>query len=263
MDNNYDSVKEQKLSVDEGVPLKSEQAIERNVSECEDCKTAEEQINSEAEVKKKKRKRTFKVLAIVAAVVTFCLLLKYILIGGVMVALCIDSCTSKVEAHTDISEYEMCIGEGATDNFRNKCEMDESIFPERITDGMNVVEFKSLYYNPWDPQYLSYLTVDYNKDDYDNEIARLSACPQMKYKGLYGADGFNEKYSLAAMVSDPYYGFVYALTDGESRVIYVEIIFCNYFMNLKYEKEIPAEYLPKGFDATMDNPYCEKMMNGN
>lgn len=65
---------------------------------------------------------------------------------------------------------------------------------------------------------------------------------------------------LLAMDSDSYQGFVYALTDGENQIIYVEIIFCNYFMDLDYEKYIDADYLPVGFDATSNNPYRKKML---
>jgi len=63
------------------------------------------------------------------------------------------------------------------------------------------------------------------------------------------------------MNSDRYNGFVYALTDGKSKIIYVELIFCNYIMDLDYENEIPKEYLPDNFDATENNPYRIEMMN--
>ena len=62
------------------------------------------------------------------------------------------------------------------------------------------------------------------------------------------------------MNADPYYGFVYALTDGEGTIIYAEQIFCNYFLDLDYRDYIPEEYLLDGFDATSGNAYREKMM---
>lgn len=62
------------------------------------------------------------------------------------------------------------------------------------------------------------------------------------------------------MYADKYQGFVYALTDNENRIIYVELIFCNYFYDLKYEKYICTDYLPDGFDATSDNAYQKKML---
>ena len=63
------------------------------------------------------------------------------------------------------------------------------------------------------------------------------------------------------MNSDDYNGFIYALTDSKSKIIYVELIFCNYIMDLDYENEIPKEYLPDGFNAKDNNPYEIEMMN--
>ena len=98
--------------------------------------------------------------------------------------------------------------------------MDESIFTEKIDEWMDVKDYIMVYYNPWDAQYLSYLVVEYDEEEYKKEVERLSSCPQKEYKGYYGAEGFDEKYDLLAMYSDPYYGFVYALTDGEDEIIY-------------------------------------------
>lgn len=39
------------------------------------------------------------------------------------------------------------------------------------------------------------------------------------------------------------------------RIIYVEIIFCNYFMDLDYKEYVKEAYLPEGFDATRENAY--------
>ena len=64
------------------------------------------------------------------------------------------------------------------------------------------------------------------------------------------------------MYANPYYGFVYAITDGKEKIIYVELIFCNYFYDLEYEKYINTDFLPDGFDATIDNSY-EKRMSEN
>ncbi len=43
-------------------------------------------------------------------------------------------------------------------------------------------------------------------------------------------------------------------------IIYVELIFCNYFYDLEYNKYININYLPDGFDATLDNSYERRMM---
>ena len=138
--------------------------------------------------------------------------------------------------------------------------MDESIWPRKITETMNVRDFKMVYYNPWDAQYLGYLVVDYTPEEYAEEEDRLRNYTSTEYKGYYGV--VEEKtHELLAVYADPYNGFVYALTDGKSRIIYVEEIFCNYFMDLDYQKYIPEEYLLDGFDARTDNPYRKKMMH--
>jgi hypothetical protein len=67
-------------------------------------------------------------------------------------------------------------------------------------------------------------------------------------------------YELLAIYADKYNWFVYAFTDWKSKIIYVELIFCNYFMDLKYKEYIPREYLLDWFDASIDNPYRMEMM---
>ena len=134
--------------------------------------------------------------------------------------------------------------------------MSEEIFPTKITG--NVENFKMLCDDFWDKQFLSYLAVDYNEEEYNKEINRLNKLGIEKYN-YYSVTGFT-KYKLVAMNSDDYQGFVYAITDGKSKIIYVELIFCNYIMDLDYENEIPNEYLPDGFNAKEDNLYRTKMM---
>jgi len=143
--------------------------------------------------------------------------------------------------------------------FDDKWGMDETIFPESITEEMQVQDFIMVYYNPWDAMYLSHLVVDYEEEAYEEEIARLKAYESTEYLGYYGVTGFDEDYTLLAMHADDYQGFVYALTDNEDTIVYVELIFCNYFMDLDYESYIPVEHLPVGFDAKNGNEYQEKM----
>ena len=74
------------------------------------------------------------------------------------------------------------------------------VFPAEISPQMYVRDFRYVYYNPWDPQYVTYLTVEYkDAEAYGKELKRL-------------------------------------------QTIGVE------------------EYLLPGFDATLDNPYEQKMM---
>ena len=117
-----------------------------------------------------------------------------------------------------------------------------------------------VYYNPFDAQYLSYLVVDYDKTAYAAEIARLEGLGIEEYTGFYGATGFRCDQHLVAMNADPYQGFVYAITDDEDTIVYVELIFCNYFYDLAYTDYMDAGYLPLGFDATSDNAYRKDRM---
>ena len=161
----------------------------------------------------------------------------------------------KYEITTDTNKYNEVIGENAQEKYKNKWGMEEDILPKDISN-LNVLDFKMVYYNPWDANYLSYLVIDYSEEEYNKEIERLNNIGIEEYKGYYGVTGFS-KYELVAMNSDSYQGFVYAITDSNSKIIYVEIIFCNYFMDIKYEEQIPIEYLPDGFDAKMDNQYMK------
>ena len=164
------------------------------------------------------------------------------------------------EEVTDISKYQEVIGKNSKDNFEIKWGMSEEIFPDKITEDMDVLDFKSIYYNPWDAQYLSILEIKYNEEDYINEIERLNNFESTDYLGYYGVTGFNKNYTLSAMHADPYHGFVYAITDNKDRVVYIEMIFCNYFMDLDYDKYIDKDYLPLGFDATANNSYRKEKL---
>ena len=171
----------------------------------------------------------------------------------------LSSITAKVKVNTDIDKYQLYSGKNADEEYINKWDMDESIFPQAITEKMNVKDYKMVYYNPWDAQYLSYLVVQYDTKSYEDEVERLEAFPSTEYIGYYGVQGFDNQYELLAMNADPYQGFVYALTDKEDTIVYVEIIFCNYAMDMEYKKYIDEDLLPIGFDATYENPYEQKI----
>ena len=167
--------------------------------------------------------------------------------------------SAKVEVNKDINKYNNYMGANAKEQYKIKWGMDETIFPNKITDNMNVKDYKMVYYDPWDKQFLSYLVVEYNEEDYKKEIERLNNYKSTDYIGYYNVTGFS-KYNLVAMYADSYYGFVYAITDNDNTIIYVELIFCNYFYDLEYKKYIPNDYLPDGFDAKLDNEYQKKML---
>jgi len=209
-----------------------------------------------------KLKTTVKHLSIgvIILAVVVVILFKLLGLSGVIGLLLYDQLESKVIVNTDINQYHNYIGETADKEYRNKFDMDESIFPQSITNAAQVEDYKMIYYNPWDPQYLSYLVIQYEQESYDLEVERLKKLAVNKYEGYYGVKGFDEKYELLAMNADPSYGFIYALSDENGKIIYVEILFCNYFMDLEYEAYLDKEYLPIGFDASVDNKYREYML---
>ena len=200
----------------------------------------------------KKQKNVLKVISIVISVIAINLVMVICLLGML-------GKYKKCEITTDKSKYQQVIGVKAENKYRDKLGMSEEIFPKSI-DNLNVSDFKMVYYDPWDKQFLSYLVVDYNEDEYVKEVERLSNYGIEEYIGYYGVTGFTN-YKLLAMESDSYHGFVYAITDEKSKIIYVEIIFCNYFMDINYEEQIPNNYLPDGFNAKVDNDYRNRMLN--
>ena len=94
----------------------------------------------------------------------------------------------------------------------------------------------------------------YNDNDYKKEVERLEKYNSTEYYKYYSVEGFS-KYKLLAIYADSYNGFVYAITDDENTIIYVELIFCNYFFDIDYKEYIDEKYLPDGFDASKDNKY--------
>lgn len=163
---------------------------------------------------------------------------------------------------TDIGAYESYFGAEGIHRNRNtevRKKTGESylvlsdIFPEKLPVSAKVEEFYYEYYNPWDPCYLSLLSYRCEEDDYNAEVERLKGIPMPGNYLIYGATEF--PYQLLAVYANDYYGYVYALGDETQRkIIYVELTFCNYFTDIDYEKIIPEEYLPTGFDAKQDNP---------
>ena len=159
---------------------------------------------------------------------------------------------SRPEITTDISKYEaLRSGPNAEEDYQDKLGMDESIWPEKISDDMEVKDYKMVYWNPFDPQYLGYIVVKYPDSEYRAEIKRLKEYKSTEYKGYYSVTG-EEDYELLAVNADPYYGFIYALGDDDKTIIYAEEVFCG-FMDLEYEKYMPKEYFLDGFDAGVDN----------
>ena len=254
----------------------SSEAVEEHLKECSECKQYYEKMcgsdaieplaydqkmsmktaESYKQVKRKNRKK-FKIVVLIAVGVVVAELAALVFAIWMLGYI---SITAPIKVYDNIEEYTRYRkGEAADRDFRSKWGMDESIWPERITDDMEVVDYIMVYYNPWDAQYLGYLEVDYDTASYAAEVQRLKEYESTDYIGYYGVSGF-ENYELLAIYADSTYGFVYALTDSKDTIIYVEAIFCNYFMDLDYTEYVPAEYLPEGFDATVDNAYRQELL---
>ena len=208
-------------------------------------------------IREKSRDKKKNILIGVVIAVAAVAMIRVLAAIGLIGIMLIGSLTAKPEVHDEIENYAeyMSFSYDNADTLWNKWGMDESIWPRTINDVSDVVDYKMVYYNPWDAQYLGYLVVDYSEEDYKKETGRLQAYPSTEYVGYYSVEE-EKTYELLAINADAYNGFVYALTDGKSRIIYAEQIFCNYFMDLDYDKYIPQEYLLDSFDATSGNPYA-------
>lgn len=147
-------------------------------------------------------KKSKKVLIIVFAIIAgfFVYIIKGLLVVG-MIALMVISAT--IDIDTNIAHYHEYMGQNAKEEYRTKWGMDETIFPTDITKNMEIVDYKMVYYNPWDAQFLSYLVIDYSEDDYQTEVSRLKEYPSTEYMGYYTVTGFS-KYTLLAIYADEY-----------------------------------------------------------
>ncbi len=182
---------------------------------------------------------------------------------------------AKVEVTNNIADYNTYIhnGKGNGGGYYMGSFEELGVFPEHIPEGVNVEEFQLMYYNPWDPQYITYMTIDY-EEGYDEEIARLKSIGVDNYEGIYSVNGEPDGYDLIAMDSDEYYGFVYAMipktgdlqkddagsVSENTRITYVGILFCNYSLDVDVHQYLSDSYILPGFDATDNNPYREEML---
>jgi len=165
---------------------------------------------------------------------------------------------SKKYTYTDVENYTNYIGVNSEEEYSNKWNMDESIFPEQITDSMKVDEFSFTYYNPWDAQYVGYLTVTYSQEEYETELERLYQKEHDQYKGLFNVSGEPENYSILAIDSDRDFGLVYAIKpDSEGTYItYVEVIVPGK-LEMWLDKYLPEKYQLKDMDMSKANKWIE------
>ena len=177
----------------------------------------------------------------------------------------ITNAMKPMEITTNIAHYEQVFGENAKEDYQNKCGMDDSIFPDEITDEMAVQDFKMVYDPSEGYAYLGYLIVRYEEEAYEKELLRLKSYnpksgrpPRaeeqnkshvydelMDYVGIYGAEGFREEYELMNINAGEN-GFVYALSDKQNQIIYVELIFSEGHCSIDYEEYMDSKYLPIG-----------------
>ncbi|MBQ8547133.1 MAG: zf-HC2 domain-containing protein [Lachnospiraceae bacterium] len=273
------------LYVDEVCSEESTGLVEEHMAECENCRQTydamkaegktEELVKSEEfrtwqtdsvkKVKKKwsKSKKIFLILGIILGAGLLYILIRVAMIFGIMSLVIFDSATTKVQVYDDVANYSDYIGMDCNMKYGKPRTGQFVVFPEKITSQMHVQDFQYVYYNPWDPQYVVYLTVEYkDAEAYGKELKRLQTIGVEEYEGIYSVTGEPEGYDLVAMDQDRYYGFVYAMVPEteEMKITYVGIMFCNYFLDLDIHEYMKKEYLLPGFDATLDNPYEQEMM---
>ena len=149
-----------------------------------------------------------KILIIVIIAVAAVTVMRVLVALGLVGLMFLSSVNAKPEVYDDISNYTeyMSFSDDNEDPLWNKWDMDESIWPRRINDISEVADFKMVYYNPWDAQYLGYLVMDYSDEDYAAETARLKAYPSTDYIGYYSVVE-EHTYELLAVYADEYNGF--------------------------------------------------------
>lgn len=138
-------------------------------------------------------------------------------------------------------------------DFYDKWNINSPLFPAKLTEDMNVQQFKKVHYDPWDPNDLALLVVEYDEEAFQKEVKRLKNYESTTYLGVYGITGFRDWNLLAIDASDSY-GVEYAISRSKGEIVYFQLRFCNYFTDLDYKQYVPAQYLPDGFDAAEGNP---------
>ena len=273
------------LYVDEVCSEKSSEIVREHLLECDDCRSYYEELTEpmkcdemdkkqqykelqEASLMKlqhrwKKTKRMLVVIGLAIGGVLVYFLIRYVLPFLTAIGLLLGaSLLEKPKVVKDISAYTDCIGLQSDEDYGIHREGQFGIFPENIPKDSEVIDFQYVYYNPFDPQYVAYLTVKYDSGDYRKELERLAKKELERYKGYYSVTGEPDGYDLVAMDADDYQGFCYAMVPEteDQTITYVGIVFCNYFLDLDINEYIPDQYLLKDFNATIDNPYKKKMM---
>ena len=155
-----------------------------------------------------------------------------------------------------VSKYEKYFGENG--EHRKNGLTESAIFPKSLPPSAKVEKFVYRHEDLMDPSDAAVLVYTCSKEDYEKELARLTALgtePEDIY-GVYGISGF--PYEAVAAEADETTGVIYAMTEPEvCRFIYVENTHCNYFSDIRYPWYIGKKYLPSGYDAMPGNPVRE------
>ena len=209
---------------------------------------------------KNKKKIILITVGITVAVVLIILLVKAIAVALGIGILFFGTVSAKPEVYQDITKYNDYIGPNHLENYL--FEDPKEIFPLEIPSTVTPEEYQFVYYNPWDAQYVTYLTLQYSDQEYEKELERLSTIGIEEYTSYYSVTGEPDGYDLVAMDSDKYSGFIYAMVPEKPNgtITYVGIQFCNYFLDLDIHDYLPDQYLLAGFDATSENPYRESIL---
>lgn len=212
--------------------------------------------------KRKQLVSGIKIATVVMLIVGAIKMLQIAIAVGIMI---FSVASAKPQVMTDPTTYsEMADRESKSEYALPHSDLID-LLPASI-DVDEVREYQYTYYNPWDAQYVFYMTIDYDEASYEEELARLQDIGiSGDYTDYYSVTGEPEGYDLLAMNCDYYNGFVYAIVpedsqDGDHSITYVTIYFCNYFLDLDIHEYMKDEYLLEGFDATDDNPYSQQAL---
>lgn len=258
----------------------SRRAVEEHLSECEHCRDvfdrlrmpddmeisagmSQDEISQIKALKRVRKKWTktrfaFTGLGVFIAAAAGGIILLANIFTGVFGAAFFGGMLKGPEVHEDIGNYTEYINDRTDTEYMISGE-EALLFPKEITDDMEVVDFKFIHFNPWDPQTIAYLTVRYSDEDYRRELSRLREIGIDEYKEIYSVTDEPEGFNLAAMETDEYHGFIYAMIpeNEDNTVTYAGMRFCNFFLDLDIKEYVPEKYLLEGFNADSHNPYMK------
>ena len=155
-----------------------------------------------------------------------------------------------------VSKYGKYFGENG--EHRKNGLTESAIFPKSLPPSAKVEKFVYRHEDLMDPSDAAVLVYTCSKEDYEKELARLTALGTEPEDicGVYGITGF--PYEAVAAEADETTGVIYAMTEPEAcRFIYVENTHCNYFSDIRYPWYIGKKHLPSGYDAMPGNPVRE------